>query len=160
MAKASSMRFGEEERAAIAKFAKDFDPEWRPPGLGFSAWHCMVLSPLKGEHYYRYDKPVVILTDAGSSGAADVLAGAFKGRKNVTLIGTATAGATGRSEAVRLANSGIAVRVCTTASYRPDGKLYDGRGVEPDVELWPAPDDFIGRTDSVLEAARKKAKGQ
>ena len=74
----------------------------------------------------------------------------------MTLMGTPSAGATGRSEAVRLANSGVAVRVSTTATFRPDGKLYDGRGVEPDVEKWPEPNDFIGRTDSVLEAARKR----
>jgi ribosomal protein L12E/L44/L45/RPP1/RPP2 len=144
------------ERDAIAKFARDFEPEWKPPAPDFSAWHCLVLSPRQGGPYYRYDKPVAVLADAGSSGAADVLLAAFKGRKGVTLVGTPSAGATGRSEAVRLANSGVAVRASTTTTFRPDGKSYDGRGVEPDVLAWPEPNDFIGRTDSVLETARKR----
>jgi hypothetical protein len=144
-----------EERDAMAKFARDFETEWKPPALEFSALHCMVLSPRKGGPYYRYDKPVAVLSDAGSSGAAEMLLAAFKGRKGVTLMGTPSAGATGRSEALRLANSAVVARISTTATFRPDGKLYDGRGVEPDVEAWPEPNDFIGRTDSVLEAARK-----
>ena len=149
------------ERDAMAKFARDFEPEWKLPGPEFSAWHCMVVSPRRegeGGPYYHYDKPVVVLADAGTSGTAEVLMAALKSRKGATLMGTASAGAIGRSEAVRLANSGIAVRICTTASYRPDGKLFDGRGVEPDVELWPEPNDFIGRTDSMLEAAVKRIK--
>ena len=148
--------YTDEERDAMAKFARDFEPEWKPPALDFAAWHCLVLSPRNGGPYYRYDKPVAVLADAGATGAAEMLLAAFMGRKNVTLIGTPSAGATGRSEAVRLVNSGVAVRVSTTATFRPDGKLYDGRGVEPDVQAWPEPNDFIGRTDSVLEAARKR----
>jgi dipeptidyl aminopeptidase/acylaminoacyl peptidase len=151
--------WAEEERDAMATFAKAFEPEWKPPALEFSAWHCAVVSPSNDPVYYHYDKPVVVLADAGSSGAADVLLAAFKGRKNVTLMGTPSAGATGRSEGVRLAHSGVPVRICTTVSYRADGKLFDGRGVDPDVELWPQPDDFIGRTDSMLEAAAKRVKG-
>ena len=123
--------FTDEERDAMAKVARDFEPEWKPPALDFSAWHCLVLTARKDGPYYHYDNPVAVLADAGSSGAADLLLAAFKGRKKVTLIGTPSAGATGRSEAVRLANSGVAVRMSTTVTFRPDGKLYDGRGVEP-----------------------------
>ena len=45
------------------------------------------------------------------------------------------------------------------ASFRADGKLYDGKGVEPDVEAWPEPTDVIGRTDTVLDRAVKKVRG-
>ena len=40
------------------------------------------------------------------------------------------------------------------ASFRPDGRLYDGRGIEVDVEVLPAPEDFLrAGGDAQLEAA-------
>ena len=144
------------ERAVIEEFAKSFEPEWQPPAGQFSAWHYMVLSPREGGPYYHYDKPVVVLTNAGCFSATDVFLGAFKGRENVTLMGTTSGGGSGRARGVRLANTGITVRLSSMASYRPDGKLYDGRGVEPDVECWPEPTDVIGRTDTTLDAAVKR----
>jgi hypothetical protein len=40
------------------------------------------------------------------------------------------------------------------ASFRPNGKLYDGSGVEVDIEVHPDPTFFIfGGHDLVLEAA-------
>jgi hypothetical protein len=41
------------------------------------------------------------------------------------------------------------------ASFQRDGRLYDGRGVEPDVMVRPQPSDWIGKSDSVLDAALK-----
>ena len=43
------------------------------------------------------------------------------------------------------------------ASFRPDGRLYDGRGIEVDVEVLPDPGDFlIGGGDAQLKAALKR----
>jgi hypothetical protein len=148
------------ERAALEEFAKSFKPEWAPPAGQFSAWHYMVLSPRDGGPYYHYDKPVIVLTNAGCFSATDVFLGAFKGRPNVTLMGTPSAGSSGRARTLRLANSGITVRLSSIASFQPDGKLYDGRGVEPDVEAWPEPTDVIGRTDTVLDAAVKRLQAK
>jgi C-terminal processing protease CtpA/Prc len=40
------------------------------------------------------------------------------------------------------------------ASFQSNGKLYDGNGIQPDVIIEPIPTDFIGKTDSVLQAAQ------
>lgn len=147
------------EREAAAKLAESFKPQWLPPAGQFSAWHFMVLSPRQGGPYYHYDKPVVVLTNAGSSNATDVFAGAFKGRKDVTLMGTATGGGASRVRTLRLAHSTITLKLASMASFQPDGKLYDGRGIEPDVEACPEPSDLIGRTDTVLDGAVQKLRG-
>ena len=148
------------EREAVAEFARSFKPEWQPPAGQFSAWHFMAISPRQGGPYYHYDKPVVVLMNAGSFSATDVFLGAFKGRRNVTLLGTPSGGGSGRARSLRLANSGIGLRLSSMASFRPDGTLYDGRGVEPDVEAWPEPTDLIGRTDTVLDKAVKRLQTQ
>lgn len=147
------------EREAVTEFGKAFKPEWAPPQGQFSAWHFMALSPRQGGPYYHYDKPVVVLMNAGCFSATDIFLGAFKGRPNVTLMGSASGGGSGRARSLRLANSGIGLRLSSMVSFRPDGKLYDGRGVDPDVETWPEPTDLIGRTDTVLDAAVKKLRG-
>jgi hypothetical protein len=42
------------------------------------------------------------------------------------------------------------------ASFRPNGKLYDGNGVEVDIEVHPDPTYFIvGGQDDVLRTAIK-----
>lgn len=147
------------EREAAAKLAESFKPHWLPPAGQFSAWHFMLLAPRQGGPYYHYDKPVVVLTNAGSFNATDVFAGAFKGRKDVTLMGTATGGGATRVRTLRLANSTITLKLASMASFQPEGKLHDGHGVEPDVEAWPEPSDLIGRTDTVLDGAVQKLAG-
>ena len=147
------------EREAVTEFARTFKPEWAPPAGQFSAWHFMALSPRQGGPYYHFDRPVVVVMNSGCFSATDVFLGAFKGRKNVTLVGTPSGGGSGRARSTRLANSGLTVRLSSMASFRPDGKLYDGRGVEPDVETWPEPTDVMGRTDTMLDAAVKRVRG-
>jgi C-terminal processing protease CtpA/Prc len=39
------------------------------------------------------------------------------------------------------------------ASFQPNGKLYDGNGIQPDIVIEPVPTDFIGRTDTFLDRA-------
>jgi C-terminal processing protease CtpA/Prc len=71
----------------------------------------------------------------------------------VTILGTASGGGSGRSRPARLAHSGIGLRLSSMASFQPDGRLYDGRGVEPDVVVATAPTDHTLATDTVLDAA-------
>ena len=54
--------------------------------------------------------------------------------------------------------TGLDVRLSSMASFRPDGARYDGRGVEPDVVVLPAPEDLVGEGDAQLEAALRLLK--
>lgn len=45
-------------------------------------------------------------------------------------------------------------------SYRPDGSLYDGLAISPDIVVCPTAQDVLGKTDTVLEAARRRLVGQ
>ena len=152
--------WNEKEREAIETFAKEFKPEWQPPAGQFSAWHYLLLSPRQGGLYFHYDKPVAVLMDSGCFSATDVFLGAFKGWRNVTLIGTPSGGGSGRAQNVTLANSRARLRLSSMASFQRDGKLYDGRGVEPDVTAHPAPNDYVSSTDAMIDLAVKKLTGQ
>ena len=39
------------------------------------------------------------------------------------------------------------------ASFQPNGRLYDGNGIQPDVPVESQITDALGTTDSVLDAA-------
>jgi C-terminal processing protease CtpA/Prc len=39
------------------------------------------------------------------------------------------------------------------ASFQPNGKLYDGNGIQPDMIAEPVPTDYIGQSDTVLDKA-------
>jgi hypothetical protein len=152
---ASSWRWSKVERDVIGRFAKMFKPEWTPPKDRFSQWHYFMVSPSKDERYYHYKKPVVILMDRGNFSACDIFLGAFKGWKNFTLMGQPSGGGSGCRKEYRLSNSGIGVRLSRMASFRPNGRLYDGNGIQPDIFVESVPTDFIGKTDTVLDTAIK-----
>ncbi len=152
---ASSSRWSKAEREVIGRFAKTFKPEWTPPKEQFSPWHYFVISPTKDRRYYHYDKPVVILMDRGNFSACDIFLCGFKGWKNVTLMGQPSGGGSGCRREYRLGNSGIRISLSRMASFQPNGQLYDGNGIRPDIVVEPVPTDFIGRTDTVLDKAIK-----
>jgi C-terminal processing protease CtpA/Prc len=147
-------KLADPERESVRKLA--FKPEWTPPAGKFGAWHYFVLSP--GGAGFHYDRPVVVLMDGDCFSATDIFLGALKGWRNVTLMGTRSGGGSGRGLPYALPKSKLRVRLSSMASFQPDGKLYDGRGVEPDVEVKPRATDFIGKTDTVLDAAVKKLR--
>ena len=141
------------EKRSIEKISKVFEPEWRPPVDEFSRWHYFVINPNRDQGTYHYDRPVFILMSRTNFSASDIFLGAFKNRRNVTLIGTPSGGGSGRYQNYRLHNSLISIRLSSMASFQPNGKLYDGNGIQPDVVIEPIPTDFIGKTDTVLDAA-------
>jgi hypothetical protein len=137
------------DREAITALEAGFEPAW-DPGEGFSAWHHLVVRPAGDD---RYEAPVVVLCDSDCYSATDVFLGAFADRTGATLMGTPSSGGSARSLRYRLPASGLVVRLASMASFRPDGRTYDGVGVEVDLEVLPIPTDFTGETDSVLAAA-------
>jgi len=152
MYRADDPRWSGRQRLAIGSFAADFEAEWSPDGA-FSDWHYLVLDRTGHADEFYYGQPVVILSDAGCFSATDIFLGALSGRSNVTLMGGASGGGSARVQGFELPNTSISVRCASMVSYQPDGRLYDGRGVEVDVEVPAAPMDYlVGGSDTVLEA--------
>ena len=153
MLRADAPPLEEAQQEAIRVIAEEFQPEWDREE-GFSAWHYLVLGRNGQDEEYFYDKPVVILSDSDCFSATDIFLGAFAGRPGITLMGEPSGGGSARSQSFELPNSDIEIRCASMASFRPDGRLYDGRGIEVDVEIAAEPEYFLrnGR-DNVLDAA-------
>jgi hypothetical protein len=141
------------QRTAITQFARGFKPSWKLPAGTFSSWHFLVLDKKDNEKAFAYDKKVVVLIDRGCFSATDVFAAALGALPNVKLVGEATSGGSGRAAGHRLPRSGVRLQLSTMASFRPDGVLFEGNGVVPDVAVSAEPADLVGGGDAVLQRA-------
>lgn len=138
----------------IERVAASFKPEWTPPPERFSAWHYFVLErPADADAPY-YDRPVAVLMDGDCFSATDIFLGALKGRRNIALMGNPSGGGSGRAIPLRLRTSNIELLLSSMASFRPDGRLYDAQGIDPDLRIEPTLQDALGESDSTLEAAQ------
>ena len=59
-------------------------------------------------------------------------------------------------ESYTLPSTELEVVLCQTAKFRPTGEPYDGLGVPPDVAMEATPQDRMGQSDTILEAALKR----
>ncbi len=78
--------------------------------------------------------PVVVLVDAGTASAAEVLAGALRDHKRATVMGSRTFGKGSVQTVVPLEN-GDSVKLTTARYFTPSGKSIQARGIRPDIVL-------------------------
>ena len=71
----------------------------------------------------------------------------------VILLGEPSGGGSGATRRFTLPESGIRIALSSMASFRPNGKLFDGNGVEVDIEMKPTIRDFLGKSDTVRRKA-------
>jgi carboxyl-terminal processing protease len=83
--------------------------------------------------------PLVVLVDAGSASASEVLAGALRDNKRARIIGSRTFGK-GSVQTVLPLDNGDSVKLTTARYYTPSGKSIQALGIVPDVVLKPGKD--------------------
>ena len=80
--------------------------------------------------------PLMVLVDAGSASAAEVLAGALRDNNRARVIGSRTFGK-GSVQTVLPLDNGDSVKLTTARYYTPSGKSIQASGIVPDVLLKP-----------------------
>ena len=82
--------------------------------------------------------PLVVLVDAGSASASEVLAGALHDNQRGRVVGSRTFGK-GSVQTVLPLDNGDSVKLTTARYYTPSGRSIQATGILPDVELTPDP---------------------
>ena len=144
--------WNEKQKEMIKEFSHSFSPQWSFNRSSFSQWQYRIAAPQKNLQYH-YTKPVIVLTNASSASASDGFANAFKLLPQATLMGEATAGMSGANRPISLGYSNLTLNLSSMISFRPNGKLFEGNGVEVDIEQLPTASDYILEEDSVLKNA-------
>lgn len=80
--------------------------------------------------------PVVVLVDAGSASASEVVAGALRDHKRARIVGSRTFGK-GSVQTLLPLDNGDAIKLTTARYYTPSGRSIQGVGIAPDVQLHP-----------------------
>ena len=80
--------------------------------------------------------PVVVLVDAGSASAAEVLAGALRDNQRARVVGSRTFGK-GSVQTLLPLDNGDSVKLTTARYYTPSGHSIQALGIVPDVVLHP-----------------------
>ena len=80
-------------------------------------------------------RPVVVLINGGSASKAEIVAAALHDNHRATLVGTRSFGKGWESTLVPLGPKKGAIRLATGDDFTPSGRLIQGNGIAPDIEV-------------------------
>ncbi len=80
-------------------------------------------------------KPVIVLINAGTASAAEIVSGALQDHKRATIVGMTSFGKGSVQTIIPLSEGGGALRLTTARYYTPSGHSIQAQGIIPDIAV-------------------------
>lgn len=108
----------------------------------------------RGYDVFNENLKMVILVNAGSASASEILAGALKEHGIARLVGTRTFGKGSVQELIKLTPD-TSLKVTVARWFTPNGNSISDGGLAPDVEVKLTPEDLEKKRDPQMDRAIK-----
>lgn len=104
-----------------------------------------------GEPIFK-DMPTIVLINAGSASASEIVAGALKDNRAATIVGEKSYGKGSVQEISNLPHGGE-LKITIARWYTPGGQNIDKKGIKPDTEVKMTDEDYKQHKDPQKDAA-------
>lgn len=109
------------------------------------------------EPFVKKEPPMVVLINAGSASASEIVAGALQDHKRALIMGQQSFGKGSVQTVTPVVSTGGAIRMTTAQYYTPSGRSIQATGIKPDIEVLPAKLEEIKAGLTLHEADFKNA---
>ncbi len=105
-------------------------------------------------------KPVIVLINAGTASASEIVAGALQDHHRATILGMTSFGKGSVQTIIPLGEGGGALRLTTARYYTPSGHSIQAQGIIPDVAVAEGDEDDIPRIARPSESRPARPSGR